>query len=221
MKTKPEGWKGESKRHRDAYYKGKRTTPPKGRVVKTIVYQFDELSPKAKEKALEWGRTLNVDFEGWDEGLISEFKEEREKEGWSNVEVYYSGFWSQGDGASFTAKPLNLETWLRKHMSKPEIPKKILEKWKDGEFSIWIEKNTHNYSHSNTMSFHDDFYSDNEELTRKMNQVIEFIKAKSKSQADELYRHLEEAYDSYTSDESVAETIRANEYEFTEDGTRF
>lgn len=45
-------------------------------------------------------------------------------------------------------------------------------------------------------------------------------KAKARTFADWIYRQLESEYEHVNSDESVAETIRANEYEFTADGKR-
>jgi hypothetical protein len=35
-----------------------------------------------------------------------------------------------------------------------------------------------------------------------------------------MYRQLEAEYEYLTSDEAITETIRSNEYEFTEDGRR-
>ena len=36
------------------------------RTIRTKVYQFSELSEKAKQTAIEWGADLNVDFDWWD-----------------------------------------------------------------------------------------------------------------------------------------------------------
>ena len=59
------------------------------------------------------------------------------------------------------------------------------------------------------------------ELLRKDKVYLDVeltIKDQARSLADEIYSDLEKEYEYRTSDEAVAEMIRANEYEFTEDG---
>ena len=36
------------------------------KTIETIVYQFDELTPEAQQKAIERLCSINVDFEWWD-----------------------------------------------------------------------------------------------------------------------------------------------------------
>src|SRR5690606_33296995 len=81
------------------------TTMP--RVMETTVYTFDELSDKAKEKARDWYRDGQLDYDWWDSVY-----EMAQTAGWilgiemdhktKNVPaIYFSGFSSQGDGACF------------------------------------------------------------------------------------------------------------------------
>ena len=84
------------------------------RIKQTKVYQYDELSDKAKEKARDWYREGNCDDTYWSESVtddaatIAEFlgldiKQTAYKtmggETRYKPTVYFSGFWSQGDGA--------------------------------------------------------------------------------------------------------------------------
>jgi hypothetical protein len=41
---------------------------------------------------------------GWEDGVTEGFKEDMEEIGISDIDISYSGFWSQGDGASFTSE---------------------------------------------------------------------------------------------------------------------
>lgn len=73
-------------------------------MTKNKTYSFEELSSDAQENAIDNNWDINIDYEGWEEEKIEEFKEDMSKYGISDIEVHYSGFWSQGDGASFTGK---------------------------------------------------------------------------------------------------------------------
>jgi hypothetical protein len=77
---------------------------PKKRVTETTVYQFDELSDEAKEKAREWYRQGNVTTRFWSECTIDDAKEIGKLLGMDIDNIYFSGFWSQGDGACFEGK---------------------------------------------------------------------------------------------------------------------
>ena len=66
-------------------------------------FLFSELSKDAQRNALDELRDINVNYDYWHDDVIDQFKEDMEMLGLSDVEVSYSGFYSQGDGASFTA----------------------------------------------------------------------------------------------------------------------
>jgi len=65
------------------------------------VYSFDELSDKAKNKAME-DYAANLGFSFYAECIIEDAKTIGELMGIDIDNVYYSGFYSQGDGAMFT-----------------------------------------------------------------------------------------------------------------------
>ena len=83
--------------------------------MKTIeikVYEFDELSKEAKEKAINDYREENeVDLSY----KIDEFAKRLMELGYENVEIKYSGFYSQGDGLSFTGKKNGIEIVRKKY----------------------------------------------------------------------------------------------------------
>lgn len=96
-------------------------------IVKTYL-KFNELRKDQQAKVLDKLRYINVDHDYWSESTIDDFKTELEDLGFSDIEVSFSGFWSQGDGASFTAKH------------------------NEGE----ITKSSHRYCHEMTMQCDDD-----------------------------------------------------------------
>ena len=70
-------------------------------------YSFEELSPKAQQNALENNRDFNVDYDGWEDGVTEGFKEDMREIGIDDITISYTGFNSQGDGASFTSNDID------------------------------------------------------------------------------------------------------------------
>ena len=63
------------------------------------LYTFDELSDSAKERAREWWR--NLEAQDWDSSCtIDDAKDCAKIIGILIDDVYWSGFYSQGDGAT-------------------------------------------------------------------------------------------------------------------------
>lgn len=70
-------------------------------------YSFEELSPAAQQNALDNNRDINVDYDGWEDGVTEGFKEDMREIGIDDIEISFSGFYSQGDGASFTSEDID------------------------------------------------------------------------------------------------------------------
>lgn len=71
------------------------------------IFSFDELSPIAQKNALDINRNINVYFDGWEEGVTQDFREEMKNIGIDDITISFSGFYSQGDGASFTSNDID------------------------------------------------------------------------------------------------------------------
>ncbi len=202
----------------------------------TTVYQFDELSDDAKQEARDWWREggFDYDYEWWD-GVYDLAKEAAGMLGIEIENIWFSGFSSQGDGACFVGAYTYSKGWRAK--LKTEFPE---EHWKEiyeiGDALQAIQSKyfyqltayvTHcdryYHEHSVNISIDIDQWSgipngcywgvspdDDEALADALRNFMCWI-----------YRTLEKEYDYLNSDENVDETIRANEYTFTEDGTRF
>lgn len=224
------------------------------RIVKTKVYQYQELSDEAKEKARDWYREGSQHDEWWDfqnvrdaaKYLGIEIDDETQKRvggyvfdkgtkvtTWdSNKEttytkpcIYFSGFWSQGDGASF------LGTWRADKMRPPKELKADFasdkELWRIHQ-ALWefatkypesyctsSRSNSH-YSHERSTNLEavlDEEIDYNKETHKPLEEcLVDFMQW--------IYRALEREYEYINSDEQVTETIMINEYEFTEEGKR-
>lgn len=190
------------------------------REVKYTVYSFDELSDEAKQKALDNLRDINVDDQWWD-FIYEGFKEDMSNKGVDVDDIYFSGFSSQGDGASFTGT-ISSEN-MPKFMEVTGLDKQFPEVYEyakkpDSDLDGKISQSGR-HSHEGTMSFDLGGYSygqeDEPDLTGFTDAVLEELRSDAKT----LYSNLESAYENLTSDEAVKETILSNDYEFEGDGS--
>jgi hypothetical protein len=209
----------------------------------TTLFKFNELSDKAKEKAREWYRqAASWDDNGDFDCLRDDLRDMLAIAGFELDQAYYRGFWSQGDGASFTGTYQYRKGWRKEYLDAYPV------KGEDGKVEVWHQHNakvlgyldaiakanranfydlyvtiTHrgHYYHSGCMAVnvelngnYRDRYSD---LAKDSEDTIvdnfRYI-------ADDFYYRLKEAYDWRNADEQVDEAILANEYDFTEDGQR-
>lgn len=70
-------------------------------ITKTIeAFTFSELSERAKDKVRQW-HSQGLDYE-WYDGVYDQYRERLAVEGFMNPKFQFTGFWSQGDGASFS-----------------------------------------------------------------------------------------------------------------------
>ncbi|EBS4516638.1 hypothetical protein DQT32_04415 [Salmonella enterica subsp. enterica serovar Braenderup] len=181
--------------------------------------KFEELNEEQQAKAIEIHRDINVDHQEWHDFVKEEHHEKLEAVGFSGVESAYSGFWSQGDGASFTADSLDIEKFLRSQKRWTHY-RVLHEMIRVNEIWAKVVRLSSIYCHENTTQaeLNGEHYLDltpiqetrYEELEKEIDTYI--------TQAGQIYyRALNEAYDDLTSDEQVKQTIIANEMEFEED----
>lgn len=213
-------------------------------------YEFDELDDKAKEKAREWFRSGNCDDNFWSECTLEEAEEQAALMGIDitnnkdsrGAHIYYSGFWSQGDGACFEG------TWRASDVKADKVADgwgegpataeikriaavfaEIAKKYPHASFTV---KHRGHYSHENCTEFDFERFPDDaiyreigyddwpEEKRAVYEEACESLKEAAKDFMRWIYRQLEKEYEYQNSDEQVDDNIRANEYLFTEGGSR-
>ena len=199
---------------------------------KTIeIFTFDELSDKAKEKAREWWRN-GFEFDPFFDSFQAaarilgiDFEYSRTHRAGPNI--MWSGFWSSGDGASFTGgytfAPGCSEA-IRAEFPQDEklhaiadeltVMQSRLRLLESKTLTGKITQRDNRYVHSNTMDA-TAYDAEGEELEIAVSDELRDIMRRF---ADWIYASLEEDYEYETGDEAVDESIRANEYEFDEDG---
>lgn len=196
------------------------------------IFTYNELSDAAKSKARDWWRNASRNDSFWSECAIDEAKEQGALMGLEISNVYFSGFWSQGDGAcfegSFNAANVKAEQ-VADGWGDCEATQQIkriaaefaafAKAWPESSFTV---KHRGHYSHENctdfSVSLGDDADNDETAWPDTWQQAEKEIIETSKSFMRWIYRQLEAAYEDYNADEQVAEAIEANAYEFTADG---
>ena len=212
------------------------------------LYTYSELEPKAQSKARDWYRAASAGDNYFTESITDELVDTCEALGWNltgrdgKPQVYWSGFWCQGDGACFVG------TWSASRLDRDRVAAIILDRPEVGADGASIPDNAEtarilheylrlaavfpdsagtsehrgHYSHSHNVAVE---FDTGEELDTDAKQdaaalaAAEFAAA-SRDLMDQFYRNLEKEWEYRNSDEAVTEDIEANDYEFLEDGTR-
>ena len=185
--------------------------------MRTIVidlYTLDELSDKAQKKAIEAHDNVICIDSDWYQPTINHWKEELDKRGFGNADIMFSGFCSQGDGASFTAD-INLEKFLDKkyiHLM-PHI----------NEWSMSLTRNSTRYLHERTVGvsindIHPQLGDSHKTIYNVIDTMIEDIESIRLEWCIKIYAALEKEHEFLSSEKYIREYIKGNEIEFKENG---
>ena len=200
------------------------------------VYSVDDVlnMPELKEKVFENYRDFNVDFQDWHDFIFENWKEKLEGYGFISPEINYSGFWSQGDGASFTCYRIDLPVFLKNFAAEIDLTEKqkslllaLMEKYYI--FGFDVKRCSCRYYHENTVFVDDEnclydfvgysrLYAFLEGAAVKVKNAVA---GKVVDLSREIYCDLRKEYEYLTSEEGVFESLRCNEYEFSADGKIF
>jgi len=189
-------------------------------IIKTTVYEFSELSDEAKGKALQWMRN-NTAF--YLDHVIEDAKEAASYLGIDVDKIYYSGFYSQGDGACFVGKFDSSKCESIQTIDELYSADKYIQNLagRISKLENITAKITHSgrYYHAYSMDF--DIENDNNRGEYVGDDVENEVEEILREFAKWTYYNLVKEYDWQMSDECLAEEIEANEYTFTADGVRF
>lgn len=181
--------------------------------------KFNDLNDEQKVRAIETHRDINVDYQEWNDSVQEEHHNKLKSVGFDGVESQYSGFWTQGSGASFTADSLDIEKFLR--ATKRWSYYRVLHEFiRINELWVKVVRTSHRYCHENTTeaelrgSAFIDLTPRQEQLHDELEKEIDDYITNA---GIEYYKALENEYNYLTSDEQVSEAIIGNELDFEED----
>lgn len=191
---------------------------------------FEELPEHIQDKLIEGEiESLSSDwsyFYGQD--VLDAWVTKLEEQGFNNPEINYRGFWSQGDGASFTADNIDLiklcdylELWPT---GKEKTYRSLLENL---SYDVYLKRTNHHYYHERSTTFYcfvnysqwcptraqnalDKFFQDIEPLIDE--HIVDMGIA--------IYKDLQEDYEACTTEEYARQQLidLGREYVVDKDG---
>lgn len=181
--------------------------------MKTTIYKFEELSDNAKQKVLENLSDINATHD-WYEFVFEDVITIGRLFGLNIDKIYFSGFWSQGDGASFEGDYCYKKGGLKavKEYAPQDTELHGIVKALQNEQSKNFYRSTATitqqgrYCHENTMLI---------DIENGDDDCFSYL---LRDYACWIYKKLEAEYNYLTSEQQIIETIQANDYEFTENG---
>jgi hypothetical protein len=194
------------------------------------VYTFDELDEDAQDRAIEDHAQFLSEM--WDSEFELDYHKNHLSEiGFNNAKIVFSGFYCQGDGASFEAD-VDVLKFLESKKLKNNYPLVARELEECGDTYLNIRRNKYaRYCHKETMELADSGYSwstyfgnylENKELENEYlaqyYKLCEVVLDTAKQEAAVIYNDLRSDYEAQSERENVIDSILANGHTFFEDG---
>ena len=166
--------------------------------IEVEVKTYDELSKATQVKLLNKEHESLVEM--WQPDIvIDEFKEKAAAVGFLEVEVRYSGFGNQGDGACFDAK-----------IDVSKVCKHLRIKYEDNTVHCAIITIEHRYIHERSRSISCEAHA--AVSLEKLEEIQSKIEELRFDLCITLYRDLAQDYDACTSDEECLQFLRQRRF---------
>ena len=216
------------------------------KVIEVEVFKYAELSDSAKQKARDW-YIEGMNYEWWDSVYEMAIEDGKEK-GFYIDKINFSGFWSQGDGASWSGF-VDVRQWLEENCADSIGVSAWCQLIQEDSVTknIQVTANNAHYCHESTMSFVD--VEDNCEFTddeamqlpsifkgmsiatvfdlivndptcpyKNVDDITTAIAISAKDYAKDIYIRLREEYEYLCSEEMMLDHFDCNDYFFDSDG---
>lgn len=201
----------------------------------TPLDRFNALPARQRDEILDKHRNYNTEHLDWWDCIYDDFKNDMDAIGIEVQRIYFSGFWSQGDGACFEGRVFSWEDFLP---SLGHTDPALITLANHSHWAFGVEHKGH-YYHENCTRFNTCLATldcndalDEEEFAQvfspykseiqtaawmaliadyKREDLEEQFTEAFKGHMRDLYSRLEIEYDHLTSDESVLEALDAND----------
>ena len=178
-------------------------------------YTFSELSDKAKDKARQCYHSTYMSDGFWHECTIDDAKEVGKILGFDVRDVHFSGFSSQGDGASWTggyryakSAPAKVASYTGNDAELISIANGLQDIQRRHFYKLIASvSRTGYYCHSHTMRAD---VEDRTDTYRDVSDAEKDLLELFRDFADWIYNNLRKEYDYQTSDSAIEETFDAN-----------
>ena len=206
-----------------------------------MVYKFDELPEDIQDKAVERHSDINIDHEWWDGdyhlGLTADemksrhiklsdnwWESDKPKDSRGNIIGEYpahTGLFSWDDiyfdldrnrYIQFKCLDVNDDNIFRKYL---RVPKAL---WENCSYNFTMPSHGGFYGESSSrLEIEADFW-DGRDFTEKQQEVVDRAMELMNDKIDGVLSDLIKEYEHQTSREGIIDTIKANDYDFTDDG---
>lgn len=216
------------------------------KTIEVEVYKYGELSESAQQKAREW-YLEGMDYEWWDSVYEMAIEDGKEK-GFYIDKIYFSGFCSQGDGASWVGQ-VDVRQWLEEYGVDSIGMSAWCQLIQEGIVTMHckVVANNSHYCHESTMQFQDiedeSGFNDDDEMQLPsifkgmsvanlfdiigsdsecpfdtVEAITQEITESGRQYARDIYARLREEYDYLCSEEMMLDHFDCNDYYFTNEG---
>ncbi len=175
-------------------------------------YTISELSPDAKEKALDWLREGLYD-EWWDY-IFDDAKEVGKCLGIKIDNIYFSGFYHQDSGCCFSGYYAYQKGWKNALLDYAPNDAALI---KIGQDLQAIQRPAF-YELAGYIKGDDRYWRTNIDLHWQYSEYEEALNGVLRDFANWIYKNLEKEYEYLTSEAQLIETAEANGYLFDESG---
>ena len=181
-------------------------------IVQINGYAIDELEPKAKDRALNW-LIEGIDYEWWD-CVYDDAKAVGKCLGIEINDIYFSGFYHQGSGCSFSGYYSYHKGWKKALKAYAPNDKELLgigQALQDIQCPAFYNLEGEIKGDERYWRTRIDLYWQYSEHEQAINDVLS-------SFADWIYNNLQREYEWLTSEEQLIESAQANGYLFDASG---
>lgn len=206
------------------------------KTLKIKIFEFEELEEKARQKALVEFADFNI-IDDWFTFNLESFSELGKLLGLTIPvkDIYFRGFYSQGDGSAFNAavdlpellKAIKSEEWKKEfpntglELNLPDVDSRVIKLILTCKIDLiaTVEKSRGFYAvdacitdelpQRRTRYLH---------LEAELDKLAKWLQDFAELFNRFLYKSLESEYDYLTTEAAIIESIKANDYYFTADG---
>jgi len=180
------------------------------KTIKTTVYELSELSEAVQEKVIS-NTAQHLVAGDWFTLITEGFREKMESFGLTGADPYFSGFWSQGDGACFICDLIDTDLLVRTLFETGyDISQDIVLDTKN--MHVVIQKVgtsfSSQYDHENTICARVNYEGEDPNISdHDIDKLENTLTYWAREMSKELYKTLEKYYEECSSDEAAKEHL--------------
>lgn len=202
------------------------------------IYKYEELETEVQEKVLREYRHKEVNTTSWWQNTYFDFVViclilEIDI---NPSEIFFSGFYSQGDGSSFACNILDIRKFIQAVKAEKwkdyapnqefnfdvlDMDKRVLNLIQNGYIDIYFKTyNRHRYYYLHfdwEYTFNDDS-KEYPHIEYQVEKLLKWVESVLNDLNQHLYKELQKEYERLTADEYIIQMFAEEDYQFTDKG---